>query len=314
MKIKAVVLEGDSLGRTNKLAPLEEFVDLIYYPNTPKELVLERCQDAEVIIINKIVMDAPTLQSLPKLKLICITATGTNVIDHACAQKLGIQIKNVEGYATHSVTMHTFALVFTFLSNMPYYDRYCKSGEYCTSQVFTHFNKDLYALENKQWGIVGLGNIGKNVARIASSFGAHVSYTSTSGRNHDDTYPQKSLDALLKTSDVISIHAPLNDRTYNLINASNLPLLKEKAILINVGRGGIVNEKEAAKALETQDFYYGTDVFEQEPMHANHPFLNPSIQHKLLLTPHIAWGYGDSIKKLIAATIENVKAYLKTRA
>ncbi|WP_104726468.1 D-2-hydroxyacid dehydrogenase [Helicobacter felis] len=313
MKVKAVMLEADSLGRTNKLAPLEEFVELTSYPSTPKELVLERCKDAQIVILNKVVMDAPTLKSLPKLKLICVTATGTDIIDHACAQELGIAIKNVEGYSTHSVTMHTFALVFTLLSNMPYYDRYCKSGEYCKSQVFAHFNKDLLALEDKEWGIIGLGNIGKNVARIASSFGARVNYTSTSGRNHDNTYPQKSLEDLLKTSDVITIHAPLNDQTRNLINASNLPFLKEKAILINVGRGGIVNEEAVAKALEVQNFYYGADVFEKEPMRANHPFLNPHIQHKLLLTPHIAWGYGNTIKKLVEGTIKNVKSYLETR-
>ncbi|WP_104749695.1 D-2-hydroxyacid dehydrogenase [Helicobacter cynogastricus] len=313
MKVKAVMLEADSLGRTNKLAPLEEFVDLTSYPNTPKELVLERCKDAQIVILNKIVMDAPTLKSLPKLRLICVTATGTDVIDHACAQELGIAIKNVEGYSTHSVTMHTFALVFALLSNMAYYDRYCKSGEYCKSKIFTHFNKDLLALEDKEWGIIGLGNIGKSVAKSALSFGARVSYTSTSGRNHNDTYPQKSLEVLLKTSDVITIHAPLNDQTRNLINASNLPLLKEKAILINVGRGGIVNEEAVAKALKIQNFYYGADVFEKEPMRADHPFLDPTIQPKLLLTPHIAWGYGNTIKKLVAGTIENVKSYLATK-
>ncbi|WP_104694911.1 D-2-hydroxyacid dehydrogenase [Helicobacter salomonis] len=313
MKIKAVMLEADSLGRTHKLAPLEEFVDLTSYPNTPQELVLERCKDAEIVILNKVVMDAPTLKNLPKLKLICVTATGTNIIDHSCAQELGIAIKNVEGYSTHSVTMHTFALVFALLSNMFYYDRYCKSGEYCKSKVFTHFNKDLLALENKEWGIIGLGNIGKSVAKSALSFGARVSYTSTSGRNHDSTYPEKSLEALLRTSDVITIHAPLNEQTHNLINASNLPLLKEKAVLVNVGRGGIVNEEEVAKALVTQDFYYGTDVFEQEPMRVNHPFLNPDIQHRLLLTPHIAWGYGNTIKKLVAGTIENVREYIHLR-
>ncbi|MFC3847136.1 D-2-hydroxyacid dehydrogenase [Helicobacter baculiformis] len=312
MRIKAVMLEGDSLGRTNKLAPLEEFVDLISYANTPKELVVERCKDAEIVILNKVNLDASMLRQLPKLRLICVTATGTNIIDHACARELGIIIKNVEGYSTHSVTIHTFALVFTLLSNMPYYDRYCKSGEYCGSQIFTHFNKDLCALENKNWGIIGLGKIGKSVAKSALGFGAHVSYTSTGGHPHDSTYPHKPLEALLSTSDVISIHAPLNDHTYNLINAKNLSLLKEGAILINVGRGGIVNEEAVAHALKEQHFYYGTDVFEQEPMRADHPFLDPSIQSRLLLTPHIAWGYGDTIKKLVAGTIENVKGYLET--
>ncbi|CCF81281.1 D-2-hydroxyacid dehydrogenase [Helicobacter bizzozeronii] len=310
----AVVLEALSLGKRNKLDALGEFVDLVSYPGTPQELVLERAKDAEIIILNKVKLDGDTLRALKKLKCVCITATGMNMIDLEVAQELGIQIKNVVGYSTHSVTMHTFALAFSLLSNMPYYDHYCKSGEYCNSELFSHFNKDLMSLENKEWGIVGLGNIGKNVARIATSFGAHVSYTSTSGRNHDDTYPQKSLEALLQTSDVISIHAPLNAQTHNLIHAQHFPLLKNKAILINVGRGGIVNEEELAQALKTQDFYYASDVFEQEPMRANHPFLDPTIQPKLLLTPHIAWGYGDTIKKLIAATIENVKDYLKGRA
>ncbi|GLH57302.1 D-2-hydroxyacid dehydrogenase [Helicobacter ailurogastricus] len=313
MKPLAVFLEALSLGRKNKLDALDEFVELVSYPGTPQDLVLERCKDAEIVILNKVQMSGDTLRKLPKLKCICITATGMNMIDLEVAKELGIAIKNVVGYSTHSVTMHTFALAFTLLSNMPYYDRYCKSGEYCKSEIFTHFNKDLMSLENKEWGIVGLGNIGKNVARIAVSFGAHVSYTSTSGRNNDSTYPQKPLEALLKESDVISIHAPLNAQTHNLIDSQELKLLKEKAILINVGRGGIVNEEAVAKELEVQDFYYATDVLEQEPMRANHPFLNPAIQNKLLITPHIAWGYGDTIKKLIIATIDNVKDYLKTR-
>ncbi|BEG57515.1 2-hydroxyacid dehydrogenase [Helicobacter sp. NHP21005] len=313
MKPLAVFLEALSLGRKNKLDALDEFVELVSYPGTPQDLVLERCKDAEIVILNKVQMSQDILRQLPKLKCICVTATGVNMIDLEVAKELGIQIKNVVGYSTHSVTMHTFALAFTLLSNMPYYDRYCKSGEYCKSEIFTHFNKDLMSLENKEWGIVGLGNIGKNVARIVSSFGAHVSYTSTSGRNNDSTYPQKPLEALLKEGDVISIHAPLNAQTYNLIDTPELRLLKERAILINVGRGGIVNEAAVAKELETQNFYYATDVLEQEPMRANHPFLNPQIQEKLLITPHIAWGYGDTIKKLIAATIENVKEYLKTR-
>ncbi|WP_163533131.1 D-2-hydroxyacid dehydrogenase [Helicobacter suis] len=313
MKPIAVVLEALSLGRKNKLDALAEFVELISYPGTSQDLVLERCKDAEIVILNKVPLDGQTLKSLPKLKCICITATGTNMIDHAVAKELGIQIKNVAGYSTHSVTMHTFALALSLLSNMAYYDHYCKSGEYCKSEIFTHFNKDLISLENRQWGIIGLGAIGKNVARIAKSFGAHVSYTSTSGRNSDNTYPQKPLETLLQESDVISIHAPLNDQTHNLIRTKELKLLKERAILINVGRGGIVNEEEVARALKEQNFYYATDVLEKEPMVANHPFLDKSIQSKLLLTPHIAWGYGDSIKKLIIATIENVKEYLQSR-
>ncbi|BCZ19596.1 2-hydroxyacid dehydrogenase [Helicobacter sp. NHP19-012] len=313
MKPLAVVLEALSLGRKNKLDALAEFVEMVSYPGTPQDLVLERCKDAEIVVLNKVQMSGDILKQLPKLKCICITATGMNMIDLEVAKELGIVVKNVVGYSTHSVTMHTFALAFSLLSNMAYYDRYCKSGEYCKSEIFTHFNKDLMSLENKEWGIVGLGTIGKNVARIATGFGAKVSYTSTSGRNNDPTYPQKSLEDLLKTSDVISIHAPLNAQTHNLIDSKELKLLKDKAILINVGRGGIVNEEAVAKELETRDFYFATDVLEQEPMRPHHPFLNPAIQGKLLLTPHIAWGYGDTIKKLIVATIENVKDYLKTR-
>ncbi|WP_104691048.1 D-2-hydroxyacid dehydrogenase [Helicobacter heilmannii] len=313
MKPLAVFLEALSLGRKNKLDALNEFVEVVSYPGTPQDLVLERCKDAEIVILNKVQMGADILRQLPKLKCICITATGMNMIDLEMAKELGIAVKNVVGYSTHSVTMHTFALALTLLSNMPYYDKYCKSGEYCKSEIFTHFNKDLMSLENREWGIVGLGTIGKNVAKVATSFGARVSYTSTSGRNNDATYPKKPLEDLLKQSDVISIHAPLNAQTHNLIDSQALKLLKDKAILINVGRGGIVDEGAVAKALETQDFYYATDVLEQEPMRAGHPFLNPAIQDKLLLTPHIAWGYGDTIKQLIALTIENVKDYLKTR-
>lgn len=310
--MKIVNLDAITLGDAD-FSELNNFGEYISYDLTRYEETLEQCKGAEIVLTNKVVLDKAILSQLEALKLICVTATGTNIVDVEFASQRGIIVKNVAGYSTLSVAQHTITMVLEFLSQLHYYDTYCKSGQWSQSPTFTHLAGGRVSIDSKKWGIIGFGSIGQRVAQIATCLGAKVCYTSTSGKNQNTSYPQVSLENLLKECDIISIHAPLNPATKNLINAKSLALLKPNAILINVGRGGIVNEEDVTVALKNgARFFYGCDVLEVEPMRKNHPFLDSSIQDRLLITPHIAYAYGDSLKNLIALSIDNVKTFIKT--
>lgn len=306
-------LDGLSLGEHNlqdKL--LERFpnVDYTEYPITKPEQTLERAKGATIVLTNKVILDKKKLNTLKdSLKLVCITATGMNNVDLEAAKDFGIVVKNVAGYSTKSVAQHTLMFALALSAKLPLYDFFCKQKHYASSALFTNLAKPLELLEGKKWGIIGLGAIGKEVAKLASAFGAEVCYYSTSGKNLDAPYPHKSLESLLKECFVVSIHAPLNEKTKNLLNKNNLQLMQNGAILINVGRGGIVNEEDLAKELEKRDLYAGFDVFTKEPMPENHPFLNPEIANQLLLTPHNAWGYEQSKQVLIEGIIRNIAEF-----
>ena len=305
-----VLLDSQTLGECD-LKVFEQFGNFTHYPTTNPQEILQRCQDAHIILTNKVILDADTLAKLPKLELICITATGTNNVDLEYAKQKGIAVKNVAGYSTNAVAQHTLMMALYFLGNLGYYDNYCKSGEWIRSAIFTHIKDPIRELDGLEWGIIGLGTIGQRVAHLAQSFGAKVSYHSTSGNNKNAQYPHKDLDSLLRTSDVISIHAPLNLQTNNLLNANNLTLLKDHTILLNVGRGGIVNEADIAHILESKPFCFGTDVLAKEPMESNHPLLNPKIAHKLLITPHYAWAYDKARTRLLEGVIKNIAEFVK---
>ena len=311
MQPKIVFLDALSLGKCNLKEQLEKIGNYVEYDITAPNETLNRCKGFDIVLTNKVVLDSSILESLKdSLKLICITATGMNNVDLEVAKNLGILVKNVAGYSTKSVAQHTLMMALSLSAKLPFYDFYCKSGDYAKSALFTELSYPLELLDNKQWGIIGLGSIGREVARLASAFGAKVSYHSTSGKNLAQDYPQLSLESLLKQSDIVSIHAPLNAQTQNLINKSNLALLKENAILINVGRGGIVNEEDLADEMQKRPIYAGFDVFVKEPMIQNHPFLNPKIKNQLVLTPHNAWGYEASKKILINRILKNIHDFL----
>lgn len=303
-------LDALSLGECD-LSVFKAFGNFITYPNTTPSEILDRAKDAHIILTNKVVLDSEILSKLPNLELICITATGMNNVDIAYAKQKGIAVKNVAGYSTNAVAQHTLMIALNFLGNLRYFDEYCKSGGWSKSAVFTHIKEPIMEIDGLEWGIIGLGNIGKRVRDIAQSFGANVSYYSTSGKNHDLSLNQKSLEALLQESDIISIHAPLNENTNNLLHSGNLPLLKKGAILLNMGRGGIVNEQDIATLLESKDFYFGTDVLAIEPMSTNHPLLNPKIAHKLLITPHYAWAYDKARNRLIDGVRKNIQDFIQ---
>lgn len=310
--MKIVNLDASTLGANADFSELESFGSYVSYELTSPTQTLERVQDADIILTNKVVLDKPLLSKLPNLKLIVVTATGTNIVDVEYAKERNIPVRNAAGYSTLSVAQHTLTFALNLLSQMPYYDSYVKQGQWAKSACFTHLAQGRRDIDGLAWGIIGLGAIGQRVAMLATSFGARVSYTSTSGKNTAQAYPHLALDDLLAQSDIISIHAPLNPATKGLINAQKLALLKKDCILINVGRGGIVDEQAVAARLKGgAEFYYGCDVLESEPMRGDHPFLDSSIHDRLLITPHIAYAYQNSLKTLVQMSIDNVKEFLK---
>lgn len=309
--MKLVILDALTLGDIN-LEQFKDFGSLTIYQTTTQNEILDHCQDAEIIITCKVRFNREILQSLPKLKLIALTSTGMDIIDLDSAREFGIEVKNVKGYSTTAVAQHALMLALGLLGNLSFYDSYCKEGRWCKSPIFTQITDGIYEIENKEWGIIGLGSIGQQTAKLAQAFGAKVSYTSTSGKNLTSTYLHKPLDELLRTSDIISIHAPLNPQTYHLINHDRIQLLKSNAILINVGRGGIVDEDALVARMLKSQIKFGADVLEVEPMKEEHSFLQNDLKHRLLLTPHTAWAYLETRERLMQKVYENIQNFLKS--
>ncbi len=307
-----VLLDAKTLGDDLDITVLESFGTLTVYQTTPPEETLERIQTADIVITNKVVITANMMEAAPRLKLICIAATGMNNVDLDAAKSKGIEVKNVAGYSTKSVVQHTFAMTLYLLEKMAYYDRAVKDGSWSESGLFTDVSQPFYEISGKKWGIIGFGTIGQEVAKVATAFGAEVSYHSTSGKNLQHAYPHQSLELLLKDCDIISIHAPLNDDTYNLINKNNLPFIKEDAILLNLGRGGIINETDLAFELDRRTLYAGLDVLEQEPLTLNNRLNEVNHKERLLITPHIAWSSIEARKKLLEGIVENIQVFMES--
>jgi glycerate dehydrogenase len=309
--MKIILLDTKTLGNDLDLSILEVFGEVTLYQTTTPEETFERIKDAQIVITNKVVITKEMMQNSPELKLICIAATGMNNVDLEAAKILNISVQNVAGYSTKSVVQHTFSMTLYLLEQMAYYDQSVKSGTWTKSKLFTDVSHPFYEIAGKKWGIIGLGSIGEEVAKVATAFGAEVHYYSTSGINRNQTYQRTTLDDLLNTCDIISIHAPLNEKTQNLINHSNLLHLKEKSVLLNLGHGGIINEIDLAEAMHKKAFYVGLDVLEQEPIKEDHPLLNIPNPEKLFITPHIAWTSIEARQKLLAGIVENIKNFLE---
>lgn len=309
--MKIVMLEKNSLGEGVSLKNLEVLGDFTAYETSSIEETPERIGDADVVLVNKIPMNEKTLGQAKNIKLLCVTATGTNIVDMDYCRSRGIVVTNVAGYSTYSVAQHTFALLLYILEKLNYYDNYVKSGAYCECPIFTHIDEKFWEIRGKVWGIIGLGNIGREVAKIAEAFGAHVIYHSTSGRLQAG-YEHADLDTLLATSDIVSIHAPLNAATENLMNIENLRKMKKSAILLNLGRGLIVNEADLVQALNEELIAAaGLDVLSAEPMRKDNPLCQIKDSRKLFVTPHIAWASMEARQKLADEVAENITAWVK---
>ncbi len=307
-----VFLDAKTVGSTPNLKKLNELGEITYYPSTQPGQTADRIKDAEIVITNKVVLDETLIRDAKNLKMIAIAATGMNNVDLDAAEKYGIPVHNVAGYATQSVTQSVFAMLFHLMQDLAYYDQFVKSGRYSKSDIFTNMERSFHELAGKRFGIIGMGTIGRKVAEIAQAFGTEVVYFSTSGRNTDQPYKHLDLDELLKSSDIVSIHAPLNKNTDNLIHYDRLKLMKPTAYLINTGRGRIVNESDLAKVLnEKMIAGAGLDVFEQEPIQADNPLLRIDESHRLVLTPHITWSSVEARTELIEGVYHNIDQFMK---
>ncbi len=310
--MKLVFLDTKTVGPVPNQHLLDQFGEVTYYPTTSPDQTWERIRQADVVITSKVVLDEYMILNAEKLRLICVAATGTNNIDKAAALRRGIPVKNVSDYSSNSVAQGTFALLLHLLNKVSYFDQYVKDGSYSRSDIFTHFGKTFWELTGKRFGIIGLGNIGRQVARIAEAFGAEVVYYSTSGRNNDQPYLQLDLETFLHTCDVISIHAPLNESTANLINYERLKQMKKTSILLNAGRGGIVNEADLTRALnEDLIAAAGMDVFSKEPILPENPLLQVRDKEKIVLTPHVTWASIESRTLLIEKIKDNIESFIK---
>lgn len=308
--MKIVFLDSATLGESVDYSAIEQFGELKLYPHTSIEEVNERVSKARVVIVNKVKLYKEQIDAAPLLKLICVAATGTNNVDTEYAKSKGVEVKNVVAYSTESVVQITFGSILALLNHTQYFDNIVKTGEYSKSPHFTDTGRSFSEIAYKKFGIIGMGTIGKRVAEVASAFGAKIMYYSTSGVPHFKKYPAVTLEELLSTSDIISIHSPLNDKTKNLISMKEIRLMKPDAIIVNMGRGGIVNEQDLAKAIDF-DLIAGasTDVYEQEPIPADHPFLCVKNREKLILTPHIGWSGETAKKRLLEGIAANIEKF-----
>lgn len=312
--MKIVVLDAQTVGEDVDWSGYEKLGEVVRYPYSATEEVPERVKDAEVIIVNKVLINEQTVGNAKNLKLVCALATGTNNLDKEYLESRGIIWHNVAGYSTEAVAQHTFAMLFYLLEKLRYYDEYVKDGAYEKSPLFTHFANGFAEIKGKTWGIIGLGTIGRRVAEIARVFGAKVIYYSASGAAPQDGYEQVDFDTLLAASDIISVHAPLNEYTENLMNKEAFAKMKSSAIFLNVGRGPIVVEQDLFEALESGELAAaGLDVLCKEPIAADNPLLQIKDSRKLLITPHIAWASVEARDRLVQMVLEQVQEYAKIR-
>ena len=310
--MKIVFLDVKTIGEDIDLSYFDALGEVVKYPFSTPEEALERTKDADVIVLNKVEINEKSIGNAKNLKLVCVTATGTNNLDKAYLAEKGIEWRNVAGYSTESVAQHTFSLLFYLLEKMRYYDDYVKSEKYIGDTTFTHFANVFHEISGKTWGIVGLGNIGRRVAEIAKLFGCRVIYYSTSGKNNNSDYERVNFDEILAQSDILSVHAPLDENTKGLFDKVAFEKMKPSSIFINVGRGPIVVEQDLADALnEGVIAAAGLDVLAVEPMAENNPLRYIKDSEKLIITPHIAWASIEARTRLMQIICNQIKEYFE---
>lgn len=308
--MKIVFLDAKTIGDDIDLSGFDELGEVVKYGFSTPEEARERTKDADVIVLNKVVINEKSIGEAEHLKLVCVTATGTNNLDKEYLAKRGIAWRNVGGYSTETVAQHTFALLFYLLEKLPYYDSYVKTEKYVNDTTFTHFARAFHELSGMTWGIVGLGAIGRRVADIAKMFGCHVIYYSTSGKNNQPGYERVDFDTLLAESDIVSVHAPLDENTEDLMNAEAFHKMKNTAIFLNLGRGPIVVEQDLADALQAGEIAAaGLDVLSVEPMAADNPLRAIKDSEKLIITPHIAWASVEARTRLMKLVEKNIREF-----
>ena len=310
--MKIVFLDAKTIGEDIDLSGYDSLGTVVKYGFSTAEEARERTKDADVIVLNKVEINETSIGEADHLKLVCVTATGTNNLDKEYLKQRGIAWRNVAGYSTETVAQHTFALLFYLMEKLRYYDDYVKTEKYVEDVTFTHFENVFHELSGKTWGIIGLGNIGQRVADIAKLFGCHVIYYSTSGKNTKPGYERVSLEELLRSSDIVSVHAPLDENTRGLMNRKTFALMKREAIFLNLGRGPIVVEQDLADALNGGTIAAaGLDVLGVEPMQRDNPLRTIKDSGKLLITPHIAWASVEARTRLMKTIEKQIREFFQ---
>ena len=292
-------------------ASLEEIAaqgEFVSYPSSTPEEARERVKDADVALLNKVIVDKAFLDAAPKLRLICEAGTGINNIDVKLCEERGVIVRNVAAYSTDSVAQTAWMHILNLAGRAFHYNAFVHDGSYSRNVVHVDYRHPFTELAGKTIGIVGMGAIGQKVAAIAKAFGMKVIYYSTSGTNHCKEYPSVTLETLLAESDIITIHAPYNERTAGLIGYEQFKKMKRTAYLVNTGRGGIAVEADLAKALDEGLIAgAGIDVYVKEPLPTDSPLMHLQHPERLLLTPHIAWYSEEARARLAHEMAENIK-------
>ena len=311
--MKIVFLDAATMG-TTPLTAIERLGEFERYDNSTAEEARQRVRDADVAIVNKVIVDQAFLDAAPRLKLVCEAGTGMDNIDAELCRRRGVAVRNVPSYSTDAVTQHTWMLILALAGRIFHYDSYVKDGRYTRARLHTDSDHPYTGLTGKTIGIVGMGAIGSKVARIARAFGMRVIYYSTSGTSHCTEYPSVPLETLLREADVVSIHAPFNDRTAGLIDYDGLCLMKPTAFLVNTGRGGIAVEADLARAIDEGKIAgIGIDVFVEEPLPSDSPLLNTKHPGRVILTPHVAWASEETRQSLADGIAGNIRGFLDNK-
>ncbi len=307
--MKLVMLDSATMGADLDFSVFNVYGEVVNYPSTQPCDVAARLADADIVLVNKIQLGKAQLQSATSLKLICVFATGYDNIDVSYCAANGIAVCNVRGYSTHSVAQLTVAMVLQLIQKMPAYTRYVTSGAYTESGVANCLSPVFCELYGKTWGVVGLGNIGREVAGIAAAFGCRVIACK---RTPDPSYPCVDIETLCREADIITLHTPLNAQTRGLISSERIAHMKPNAVLVNVSRGAVTDESALAQALvQNRIGGLGVDVYSTEPFGTDHPFYPLMGDDRLCLTPHMAWGAYEARVRCLNETAQNIDAFLR---
>ena len=310
--MKIVILDRATLGFDIDMSIFETLGEVESFDVTNETQTINRVKNADIVITNKVVISKEVMDS-SNLKFICISATGMNNVDLEYAKQKNIEVKNVAGYSSSSVVQLAFSMIFQIVQKLDYYKKYVDEGNWQKSQIFTHIDKPFFELDGKKVGIIGLGDIGRNFAKKAEAFDCEVVYFSTSGKNSNSEYKRVELDELLKTCDIISIHCPLTENTKDLLNYENMKNIKDGAILLNLGRGGIINEADLTKIIDEKEIYCGIDVVSDEPILESNPLLKVKNKNRLLLTPHIGWASVEARNRLVKMVAKNIEEFISQK-
>ena len=305
--LKISILDAGTLGEDIDFSMFNVFGDVQIYEKTKQEDVSERIEDTDVIIVNKIKLNETNLDYADKLKLICVTATGFDNIDIDYCRKRGIAVCNVKGYSTDSVAQITMAMALSLINKLPQYDRYVKDLSYTGSGVQNCVSPVFHEMSRLTWGVIGLGNIGKRVAKLANAFGCNIlAYK----RTPDNEFECVTLEKLCRESDIISVHLPLSEETYKIIDKQLISKMKKTAIVINVARGAVADETELVKAIQEEKIGgLGIDVYSTEPMTQDSPYTQITDRDNVIFTPHMAWAAYESRVRCMEEIVKNIRSF-----